>query len=141
MERPPKPHTLRCGRRREPTQRWQMLFKGTWDRAEHISVLETRCLSLLARHLGRTKASWHQKYLVLSDSMAAGGAASKGRSGVFPILMQRRQLLVARVVWGVQLVIRWVPSAFNNGDWPSRGGPVGVHPDTLKEHTDQLHPD
>ena len=56
------------------------------------------------------------------------------------MLLQCRQLLVARLVWGVQLVIRWVPSFYSQADWPSRGGPVGVHPDTQEEHLDQMLP-
>ena len=73
--------------------------------------------------------------------MAAGGAAAKGRSSVFSMLLICRQLLVIRVVWGIRLVTRWIPSFYNNSDWPSRAGPVGVHPETRVQHADQELPD
>jgi hypothetical protein len=137
LEKPPKAATLRAGRGWEPVERWRMLFKGTWKKTEGIATLELRTLALLARHLSGSRNSWRQRFLVLSDSMAAGGAASKGRSSIFSMLLVCRQLLVVQLVWGIRLIIRWIPSFYNNSDWPSRGGPVGVHPETREEHKDQ----
>ena len=136
-ERPPKPHTFRISENWEPSSRWRLLFQGLWDRREQIAILELRTLGLLARHLSRSKANWNMRHLAFTHSMGAGGAASKGRSGVFGMLLVCRQLLVCQVTWGVKLMLRFVPSFYHNSDHPSRGGPVGVHPDTLLEHKHQ----
>jgi hypothetical protein len=141
VQRPPKAVSLRAGRNWEPLERWRLVFKGAWGTKEGIATSELRCFALLGRHLGRTRATWNHRYLLLCDSMAAGGAAGKGRSSVFSMLMVCRQLLVIRVAWGIQFLSRWIPSFYNNSDFPSRGGPVGVHPDTKRAHLDQQLPD
>ena len=137
LQKPPKPASLRAGQNWESRDRWRMLFKGRWRKREGIAVSELRCLTILGRHLSKTRANWHHRYLMLSDSLAAGGAAAKGRSSVFGMLMQCRQLLVLSVVYGIRIITRWIPSYYNNADHPSRGGPVGVAPDTRRQHIDQ----
>ena len=57
---------------------WNLTFRGTWDQEEPISVNELRTLTLLAKHLARSKKNWGRRFLVLADSIAALGAAADG---------------------------------------------------------------
>ena len=81
---------------------------------------------LLARHLARSPANWHMRHLVLLDSLAALGAAMKGRSPSHPILRCCRILCAVHLVTGLRLIGRRTPSEHNMVDGTSRGGPVGL---------------
>ena len=98
-------------------------------------MLELRTVASLARHLGRSSAAWDHKVLVLCDSLVTVGCCRKMRSSSFALL---RQLRVIGAVWlgmGIRLVLRWVPTARNPADGPSRGLPVPLPP---RDFTEEL---
>ena len=85
--------------------------------------------------MGWTRAqAWDRRVLVLVDSLVTLGAMRKMRSRAYGL--QRQVLAVAMVSLstGIRLVLRWVPSAWNPADGPSRGGPVGAAPETVRKH-------
>lgn len=90
-------------------------------------------MGLLARHASRSVKEWGQRFLLLVDSAATIGCVTKGISSVFSLLLQMRRLLAIVMVTGLRLILRWTPSHWNFADWPSRGGPCGVAPDTKKK--------
>ena len=118
------------------TEKWELVFRGEWEREDPITVQEMRTLGILGRHLSRARGAWDQRYLVLMDSLGSIGPHEKGRSGVFAMLVHLRKLCVISLVTGIRFVLRWVPSKFNFADGPSRGGAVGVAPSTLAEKDD-----
>jgi len=136
LGRPPKPAFQEAGMRWRSTEKWELVFRGEWEREDPITVQEMRTLGLLGRHLSRARGAWDQRYLVLMDSLGSIGAHEKGRSGVFAMLVHLRKLCVISLVTGIRFVLRWVPSKFNFADGPSRGGAVGVAPSTLAEKDD-----
>ena len=117
---PPDLHWSREGR-------WRLTFKGTWDREEHINILEMRTLVAAARHLSRSKKNWHKKHLIFTDSAVCLGALGKGRSASPPLLRLCRRWSLFRIVLGMRIFLRHVPTDLNFADGPSRGLRVGEH--------------
>jgi hypothetical protein len=64
--------------------------------------------------------STRRRLLVLSDSQVAVGALSKGRSSAPTLLRRLRAISASLLAGGVQLSVRWIPSASNPADEPSR---------------------
>ena len=59
---------------------WRTVRSQAWDRPESIPVLETRAALWGLRHMLRNSRTWHKRLLILSDSMSAVLALSKGRT-------------------------------------------------------------
>ena len=76
----------------------------------------------------RSVSSRGRRGLIISDSQAAIGALSKGRSSrpIFDRLCRR----VASIAPGLGMTIYWryVRASRNHADGPSRGYPLGVAP-------------
>ena len=118
--------------------RWRLVFKGRWERMEHINVLEFRTMVNVARYLARSATCWDTKYLVLTDSLVALGVLGKGRSSRPSLLALCRRLATMRMILGIRLYARHVVSEMNFADGPSRGFPVGVAPETKTKHAGDL---
>ena len=110
---------------------WRLLFKSQWKFEEHQNVLEMRALVMLARHLARSARSWDQRYLVFTDSLVCLGALGKGRSSSPALLRLCRKFAAVRIGCGIRLLLRWVPTAWNVADGPSRGAALGEHPEDV----------
>ena len=108
---------------------WRLLFKSSWARQEHQNVLEGRTIVNLGRHLARSSKCWGQRYLVLTDSLVCLGTFAKGRSSSFPLLRLGRRLAMLRMVLGIRMSFKWVPTALNVADGPSRVARIGDHPE------------
>ena len=133
LGRPPKPAFQEAGLPWRDVSRWGTVFRGKWAKEEPITWQELRTLGLLGRHLSRVRGAWHQRYLVLMDSLSSIGAFEKGRTGVYPMLIQCRRLCAIGLTTGIRFVLRWTPGKWNYADGPSRGFPCGVAPSTLQE--------
>ena len=114
--------------------RWSLAWKGLWGYEEHINVQELRTVSLLSKHLGRASTNWDKKHLLMLDSLVSLGAIRKMRSGSAPLLRQLRTIGMCQLALGVRLIPRWIPSAMNPADGPSRGLSVGAAPETIEKH-------
>ena len=110
---------------------WRLLFKSQWKFEEHQNVLEMRALVMLARHLARSSRSWDQRYLVFTDSLVCLGALGKGSSSSPALLRLCRKFAAVRICCGIRLLLRWVPTAWNVADGPSRGAALGEHPEDV----------
>ena len=110
--------------------RWELTWKGRWKYDGHINALELQTVQGIARHLARARTSWDQRFLVLCDSMVTIGCCHKMRSRSFKLLRGVRQLGAVELACGVNLLLRWIPSAWNPADGPSRGEPVGPAQET-----------
>jgi hypothetical protein len=66
------------------------------------------------------KSSIRRRLLLLSDSQVVVGALSKGRSSSHNLLCRLRPVSALLLASGIQLYCRWIPSADNPADEPSR---------------------
>ena len=121
-----------------PAKRWSLVYAGKWREQEHITVQEMRTAVGLLRHLARSRQCWNRRVLILMDSMAALGVISKGRSSSPPLLRLARQAASICLIYGIQLMARYIPSEVNPADGPSRSLPVGAAPETQHAHRDRL---
>ena len=74
----------------------------------------------LLQHLARSQRNLGKKHLVLSDSMSAILAISKGRSSTSSMNRVCRQVAALCFFTGMSLEGRWIPSELNPADLPSR---------------------
>jgi hypothetical protein len=99
---------------------WSTIMSHQWGRQEHINVLELRAVSSAVRWVLSHPQSLCRRLLLLSDSQVAVGALSKGRSSSFQILRRLRFITAHVLAGGLQLYSRWIDSASNPADGPSR---------------------
>lgn len=101
---------------------WSIIVSSRWSRPEHINALELRAVSTAVRHVLTSPLSFdRRRLLLLCDSQVAVGALAKGRSSSHPLLCRLRPLSALLLASGLQLYLRWVASAMNPADGPSRG--------------------
>jgi hypothetical protein len=103
-----------------PRALWRTIVSSEWSIAEHINVLELRAVGTAVRWMASRPVSSGRRVLLLSDSQVVVGAVSKGRSSSRDLLVCLRVLCAWLLATGLQLVVRWVASADNPADEPSR---------------------
>ncbi len=112
--------------------RWRHVISAPWGRSEHVNVLECRSLTYAVRYAIGNRRLQGQRLLALVDSTVVVAAGSKGRSSSFALLRPLRQLAAVCLLSRVRLYLRWVATASNPADLPSRAfsplsnGPVRV---------------
>ena len=101
--------------------RWRVAHVHRWQKREHNNVTEARTVVMAASRFGRRSSARGRRWLVWTDSMVTLGAFRKGRSSSRPLNRQCRR--IAALLWAhdAELVLRYVPSAENWADGPSRG--------------------
>ena len=91
-----------------------------WESPESINKLEVRAMSTALRWALSSSLSIRRRLLLLSDSQAAVGAITKGRTSSHPLLCRLRPVNALLLASGVQLFVRWIRSEDNPADAPSR---------------------
>jgi hypothetical protein len=71
-------------------------------------------------YLSLSQSSSHHRVALLTDSMVVAGAVTKGRSSSPDLLRRLRSLAALQLASGLRLFLRWIPSASNPADGPSR---------------------
>lgn len=99
---------------------WRTIVSSRWRRAEHINVLELRALTTAVRWVLSFREAVNCRVLVLCDSQVVVGAVTKGRSSSQLLLRRLRYLAAMVLASGLRLAVRWVASADNPADGPSR---------------------
>jgi hypothetical protein len=99
---------------------WYPIISSGWNWEEHINQLELRSVSTAIRWVLSHPSSSRGRLLLLSDSQVAVGALSKGRSSSFPILRCLRPISAMLLGSGLRVYARWIASADNPADEPSR---------------------
>jgi hypothetical protein len=110
------------------TTKWKVAISHRWYDQEHINALEMRsALAAVRWSLTRPavlqpypSGSGHSKLLLLCDSSAAVGSINKGRSSAHRLLRPLRSMASLVLAAGVYVVVKWLPSALNPADAPSR---------------------
>ena len=104
---------------------WKKVNSSPWKRPEAIPVLEGRALVWTVQHLARSQVNHGKRHLILSDSMTAILALSKGRGSSRSMNRVCRQVASIVLACDFQLSYRWIPSELNAADDPSRCRSVG----------------
>jgi hypothetical protein len=100
---------------------WHTIMSKPWVyKNEHINILELRTVILALKWVLSFKQSLGTRLLLVSDSTSVIGAARKGRTSAFRLLVRLRTLAALSLASGVRLVLEWCPSEFNPADYPSR---------------------
>jgi ribonuclease HI len=99
---------------------WRTIVSSRWRRPEHINVLELRALTTAVRWVLSFRQALNCRLLVLCDSQVVVGAVTKGRSSSQLLLRRLRYLAAMALASGLRLTVRWVASADNPADGPSR---------------------
>ena len=105
-------------------RQWHRVESNAWCRHEPIPILEGRTIVWLVQHLARSQANHGKRHMIISDSMTAILALSKGRGHSKALNRVCRQVGALSLACGFQLHYRWVASELNPADAPSRGRPV-----------------
>ena len=82
--------------------------------------LELRSVSTAVRWVLSHPSSLCGRMLLLCDSQVAVGALSKGRSSAYRILCRLRPISALLLGSGLRIYARWIASADNPADEPSR---------------------
>lgn len=108
------------------TADWRIAISHPWHAEEHINALEVRA-SLAAMHWAVKRpdvlvpsSTDHRKLLLLVDSSATHGAITKGRSSSHRLLRPLRTMSSLLLAAGIYVRTKWIPSALNPADRPSR---------------------
>jgi hypothetical protein len=100
---------------------WRTIVSAFWRRPEHINVLELRAVHAALRWCLSRPSALGSRLLMFSDSSVVVGAVSKGRSSSPGLLRVLRTIAAHVLASGTSLTVRWLPSAANPADGPSRG--------------------
>lgn len=100
---------------------WTVVVSSAWRFAEeHINGLEMRAADAGVRWLLSSPSAAGATLTLITDSTVVAGALRKGRSSS-PLLLRRlRRIGAALLAVGAALDVRFVRSAFNPADGPSR---------------------
>ena len=99
---------------------WRTIARARWRDAEHINVLECRALITGVRWVLSHPCALGARVLFLCDSQVVVGAVTKGRSSSQPLLRRLRALAALVLASGLRPTLRWIDTARNPADVPSR---------------------
>lgn len=101
--------------------RFRVAISTEWHiRSKHRNVLEMEAVKLSLRHMSKSGKTRTCRVTLLVDSSAVLGALGKGRSAVRVLNRLCCQVFAISTLNGTLLELRWVPSALNPADGPSR---------------------
>lgn len=100
--------------------RWSRIISSKWRYRAHINALECRAVLSAVRWLVSRPLAVNSRVLALSDSAVCVAAVAKGRSSSMELLRPLRRLSAHLLSVGLDLHLRWVPTASNPADAASR---------------------
>ena len=106
-------------------QEWSVDLVKTWEKEEHINVLEVRTVILCLSMIARSTQNWGRRVLIAVDSQVTLSSLAKGRSSRPGINWLARRAAALQLGLGLKMVLRWVPTKRNQADGPSRGQGIG----------------
>ena len=99
---------------------WQVIGRRKWQKQEGMPVLEARASLHGVKHLLRKSSNFGKRFVILTDSMTAACAVSKGRAQTWRLRNVVQKISALLLGTGSSLVSRWAPSEWNPSDGPSR---------------------
>jgi hypothetical protein len=113
-----------------PRRKWKLAVQRAWKYEEHNNCLEGRTVLWAVERCARAGLR-NRVCVVFTDSLVIKGAFSKGRSSSRSINRLCRRHAALCLAFGLRVVLKYVPSAENWADGPSRGlAYPGVAPET-----------
>lgn len=100
--------------------RWSTIISRQWRWDDHINLLEVQAAILALRWVLSHPRALGSRVLLLGDSQVALGCLAKGRSSSFRLLRLLRRAAALILSSGLRPSYRWLPSAANPADGPSR---------------------
>ena len=100
---------------------WRTIAKYCWRKGGTLPVFEGRSVLFAAKHILRSRSSFGCRHLILSDSLTAACAISRGRASTFHLRQACTQIGALSLASGTYFNNRWIPSEWNPADNPSRG--------------------
>lgn len=100
---------------------WATAVQFPWQHEAHINVLEAEAYLSTLKHIARTSANVGKEFVVYGDSQVVIGAAAKGRSGSYLLNAVLRRSCAVLLAFDVTTYLRYIPTAQNPADGPSRG--------------------
>ena len=100
---------------------WRVVGRHQWKYLETMPVYEARSTLHAVRRLMRNSDNFGKRHIILSDSMTAILAYSKGRAHSHRLRRVVQQTSAYVLASGSNVYVRWVPSEWNPADNPSRG--------------------
>ena len=98
----------------------RVIVSSRWRDPEHINVLELRAVQTALRWVLSRPAGNNCRLLLLIDSSVSVFALNKGRSSARPVLRRLRAIAALVLAAGLRPFSRWIPTALNPADGPSR---------------------
>lgn len=100
---------------------WTTVGMHRWRKKSSLPVYEGRASLFAVKHILRSKRNFGKRHVILSDSLTATCAISRGRSPRFNLRRVCSQIGALALATGSYFCIRWIPSEWNPADNPSRG--------------------
>ena len=100
---------------------WVTVGLHRWRKKSSLPVYEGRASLFAVKHILRSKQNFGKRHVILSDSLTATCAISRGRSPQFNLRRVCSQIGALALATGSYFCIRWIPSEWNPADNPSRG--------------------
>ena len=101
---------------------WTVVGRYQRRKQESMPVLEARSTLHAVKHILRSSGRHRQRHVVLTDSMTAALAFSKGRAKTQLLRNVVQRVSALCLSTGSTVFLRWIPSEWNPSDSPSRGG-------------------
>ena len=101
-------------------RKWKTIAKFSWKTGASLPVCEARSVLFAVKHALRSPESFGKRHVILSDSLTATCAISRGRSSGFQLRHVCCQIGALALATGSYFSVRWIPSEWNPADNPSR---------------------
>ena len=118
---------------------WQLVFRYTVRRSEHIVTKEARPICTLIRHLASEVRHGRARVVSFADSSPNIGAWAKGRSSSKRLDRHLRQVAPDLLLTDLQIAVPYVSTKFNPADAPTRGRAVRRAPAAWSDLALTLH--
>lgn len=100
---------------------WDLVGRCKWKKRESMPVLEARSSLFAVKHALRRISSQRKRHIILTDSMTAALAFTKGRAKGQKLRNIVQKVASLSLATGSTFFPRWIPSEWNPADGPSRG--------------------
>lgn len=100
---------------------WDLVGRCKWKQRESMPVLEARSSLFAVKHALRRISSQRKRHIILTDSMTAALAFTKGRAKGQKLRNIVQKVASLSLATGSTFFPRWIPSEWNPADGPSRG--------------------
>ena len=109
-------------------RQWKVFGRHKWDKRETMPVYEARATLYAVKHCLRNLSNHGLRHVILTDSLTAAVAFTKGRAHSYKLRGVVEQASALMLATGSHSRSRWIPSEWNPSDNISRGGFVPSTP-------------